>query len=77
MKNNLMIISSLLSLQTHYIDNPDQLEVFKESQSRANSMALIHERLYQGSDLKHINFGDYIEKLQRRYSIATHLVIPR
>ncbi|MDI6644205.1 MAG: histidine kinase dimerization/phosphoacceptor domain -containing protein [Methanobacteriaceae archaeon] len=62
-KNNLMIISSLLSLQSRYIDNQEQMEVLKESQSRANSMALIHERLYQGSDLKHINFGDYIQKL--------------
>lgn len=62
-KNNLMIISSLLSLQSQYIKNKDDLEMFEKSQNRAKSMALIHERLYQSKDLKRIDFGDYIEKL--------------
>ncbi|EKF85967.1 PAS domain S-box protein [Methanobacterium formicicum] len=62
-KNNLMIISSLLNLQSRYIKDKEALSIFKESQSRANSMALIHERLYRSDDLKRINFGDYIRKL--------------
>lgn len=62
-KNNLMVISSLLSLQSMYIKDKEQLEMFKESQSRAKSMALIHERLYQSDDLKRIDFGEYIQKL--------------
>ena len=37
--------------------------MFKESQSRAKSMALIHQRLYDSSDLKRIDFGDYIKTL--------------
>lgn len=62
-KNNLMIISSLLNLQSQYIKDKEALGIFKESQSRANSMALIHERLYRSTDLKRINFGDYIQTL--------------
>ncbi|MDD1774056.1 MAG: PAS domain S-box protein [Methanobacterium sp.] len=62
-KNNLMIISSLLELQSQDIQDKDDLKLFKESQARADSMALIHERLYQSTDLKHINFGEYIETL--------------
>ena len=62
-KNNLMIISSLLNLQSSYIKDKRSKEIFKESQNRANSMALIHERLYQSTDLKRIDFGDYIESL--------------
>jgi PAS domain S-box-containing protein len=62
-KNNLMIISSLLDLQSQYIRDQDDLRIFKESQSRADSMALIHERLYRSTDLKHIDFGDYIRSL--------------
>ncbi len=62
-KNNLMIISSLLNLQSQYIKDKEALGIFKESQSRANSMALIHERLYRSTDLKRINFGEYIRTL--------------
>ena len=64
-KNNLMIISSLLSLQSRYIEDEATREIFKESQSRAKSMALIHERLYRSKDLKSIDFPDYIRSLTR------------
>ncbi len=62
-KNNLMIISSLLNLQSSYIKDKASQDIFKESQNRARSMALIHERLYQSTDLKRIDFGDYITSL--------------
>nr|WP_319374641.1 PAS domain S-box protein [uncultured Methanobacterium sp.] len=62
-KNNLMIIASLLNLQSRYIKDKKALSIFKESQSRANSMALIHEKLYRSTDLKRINFGEYIRTL--------------
>jgi PAS domain S-box-containing protein len=62
-KNNLMIISSLLNLQSSYIKDKASQDVFKESQNRAKSMALIHEKLYQSTDLKRIDFGDYISSL--------------
>jgi len=62
-KNNLMIISSLLNLQSRYIKDKASQNVFKESQNRARSMALIHERLYQSTDLERINYGDYIRSL--------------
>jgi PAS domain S-box-containing protein len=62
-KNNLMVISSLLNLQSKYIKDKESLNIFKESQSRAKSMALIHERLYRSDDMKKINFGEYIETL--------------
>ena len=58
-----MIISSLLNLQSRYIKDKASQDVFKESQNRARSMALIHERLYQSTDLKRINYGDYIRSL--------------
>lgn len=62
-KNNLAVISSLLNLQSEYIKNKDDLELFRESQTRAKSMSLIHERLYQSEDLKSIDFSEYIQKL--------------
>ena len=62
-KNNLMVISSLLNLQSRYIKDEASKSIFKDSQNRARSMALIHELLYQSHDLKRINFGTYINKL--------------
>jgi len=62
-KNNLMVISSLLNLQARYIKDKEALGIFRESQNRAKSMALIHERLYRSDDLKRINFGEYIRTL--------------
>ncbi len=62
-KNNMQIISSLLSLQAEYIKDPQAFSSFKESQERIRSMALIHEKLYQSHDLAHINFAEYINDL--------------
>ncbi len=62
-KNNLMVISGLLNLQSQYIHDQKDLAFFEESQARAKSMALIHERLYQSDNFKSIDFGEYIVKL--------------
>lgn len=62
-KNNLMIMSSLLNLQSRYIEDEKTLTVFQDSQNRAKAMALIHQKLYQSTDLKNIDFGDYIRNL--------------
>lgn len=62
-KNNLQIISSLLNLQSGYIKNKDDLEIFKDSLSRVKSMAFIHEQLYQSSNFVNINFSEYIGNL--------------
>ncbi|HOI40277.1 MAG TPA: sensor histidine kinase [Methanobacterium sp.] len=64
-KNNLMVISSLLNLQSRYIKDEKSKEIFKESQNRAQSMALIHERLYRSTNMKSIDFADYIRSLTR------------
>jgi PAS domain S-box-containing protein len=62
-KNNMQIISSLLNLQTEYVDDEEAVNVLQESQNRVRSMAIIHEKLYQSKDLTHINFVDYIQSL--------------
>jgi len=62
-KNNFMIISSLLNLQSNQIHNNKVKNILQESYNRVNSMALIHEKLYQSPDLTKIDFKGYIENL--------------
>jgi PAS domain S-box-containing protein len=62
-KNNLQIISSLLNLQSGYSEDPHLQAMFEDSQHRIQSMALIHEHLYQASDLARIDFGSYVRSL--------------
>ncbi|MFQ6109926.1 MAG: histidine kinase dimerization/phosphoacceptor domain -containing protein, partial [Candidatus Aminicenantales bacterium] len=62
-KNNLQVISSLLSLQSRHIRGRKNIEMFKESQERVKSMALIHEKLYQSQEIARINFREYIQTL--------------
>ena len=62
-KNNLQIISSLLNLQSNFIEDEKMTEIFKESRNRVKSMALIHEKLYQSKDLSQINIAEYLRDL--------------
>jgi two-component sensor histidine kinase len=65
-KNNLQIISSLLSLQSGGMTDPKALAQFRDSQSRIRSMALIHEQLYRSEDLSRIDFGTYLQALSEQ-----------
>jgi PAS domain S-box-containing protein len=62
-KNNLMIISSLLSLQSRQVKDRETMDLFRESENRTRSMALIHERLYRSEDLKNIDLAEYLGRL--------------
>ena len=62
-KNNLQIVSSLLSLQTEHVAPEEALEALKESQNRVRSMAMIHEQLYSSGDLARIKFDRYVRDL--------------
>ena len=62
-KNNLQVISSLLNLQARYLPDPAARAIFSQSQNRVQSIALVHERLYESADLSHVNFGKYLSVL--------------
>lgn len=74
-KNNMQIISSLLNIQVRNINNEKDREIFRESQNRIKSMALIHERLYKSDDLTHISFTEYTKKLAS-YLLASYSNLP-
>lgn len=61
-KNNLQVISSLLSLEAEKSTDPEILEVFRKSQNRIATMSLIHQKLCIG-ETHIIDFSDYLRKL--------------
>jgi PAS domain S-box-containing protein len=62
-KNNMQVISSMLSIKSMYTDNKEVKETFEETKRRIMSMALVHEKLYQAKDLSWIDLKDYITDL--------------
>lgn len=62
-KNNLQMVSSLLSLQTKNTRSKPAIQALEEGKSRVKAMALIHQKLYQNDDLSVIEMQSYIESL--------------
>jgi PAS domain S-box-containing protein len=62
-KNNMQVITSLLSLQSSFITDNSIKDIFKKSQYRINSMGMVHEMLYQSDDLSKINYKEYLKRL--------------
>jgi PAS domain S-box-containing protein len=62
-KNNLQILISLLNLQSRTITDPQVIAALKESTQRIRAMSMVHEKLYTGSDLAHIEFINYLSSL--------------
>lgn len=62
-KNNLQTVSSLLSLQSRNINDIKTKSLFKSSQNRVISMAMVHEMLYMREDLSKIEYRSYVKEL--------------
>jgi PAS domain S-box-containing protein len=62
-KNNMQVISSLLSLRGSRISDEGYREIFEELKNRIQAMALVHEKLYQSRNLSKLNLGTYIKDL--------------
>ncbi|MBW4694124.1 MAG: PAS domain S-box protein [Lyngbya sp. HA4199-MV5] len=69
-KNNLQMISAMLWLQSEAANNPIVSGALFSTRNRLQAMSLIHEILYQSSDLGQINFHDYIQRLANNILIA-------
>jgi two-component system, sensor histidine kinase PdtaS len=62
-KNNLQVISSLLNLQSDQVKDTGARKLLEEACNRVDSIALVHEQLYQSTDLARINFSVYLQDL--------------
>lgn len=78
-KNNLQVITSLLRLQAKDINDPKSIEHFKEAQNRIIAMSLIHEKMYQSTNLSKIDLSNYLESLCydliRSYNLESNIQV--
>ncbi len=73
-KNNLQVVSSLLTPQSASLKDQQIAQLFRTRQMRITSIALLHETLHRSQDLSQIKMGDYIRTLTdhlfRSYCVA-------
>jgi len=62
-KNNLQVVAGLLHFQAKKLHAPEDAAAFAELRQRIFAMTLLHERLYQSSDVGQVAFGDYVRAL--------------
>lgn len=62
-KNNLQLISSILNLQSTYLQDETLLQYFKESQSRVYTMASVHEELYEAENFQKVDLNAFLNRI--------------
>ncbi len=58
-KNNLMVVSSILNLQSETIGDRKARDLIEDCRKRIHAMSLVHNRLYRSADLARISFSEY------------------
>ncbi|MBF0545629.1 MAG: PAS domain S-box protein [Candidatus Riflebacteria bacterium] len=78
-KNNLTVVSSLLSLQSWKIEDTTMQALFKESEQRIRTIASIHEKLYKTNNFSAINFDSYLEsileEIMNLYKVSSQKIV--
>ncbi|MFN3573501.1 MAG: sensor histidine kinase [Phenylobacterium sp.] len=62
-KNNLQVISSLLSMQQRALTDPGARAAMSDTRQRISALALVYRALYQGPDLKRVDLRPFLEEL--------------
>jgi two-component sensor histidine kinase len=74
-KNNLQVISSLLSIQSDYVRDDESHKLFINSLNRIRAMSMIHQNLHQSDNYSGVDIGKYLKDLViylcRTYNINT------
>jgi two-component sensor histidine kinase len=72
-KNNLQVISSLLSMQERALTDPGARLAISDTRQRITALALIYRALYQGADLRHADLRSFLEELTAQLTLAESL----
>jgi two-component sensor histidine kinase len=62
-KNNLQVVTSLMSLQAGRLRDPVAMAALADLQRRVRSLSLLHKHLYEGDDLRYLDFGQFVSEL--------------
>jgi two-component sensor histidine kinase len=62
-KNNLQVVSSLMSLQSNRVEDEHAKTALQEGKTRVDAMAMIHQKLYVDNELAAVNMQDYLQQL--------------
>lgn len=62
-KNNLQVISSILSLQQQYLTDATSRNVLSESQARIDSVVMLHRQLYENNDFELIDMEQLFDDI--------------
>ncbi|MFB6257181.1 MAG: PAS domain S-box protein [Flavobacteriales bacterium] len=71
-KNNLQVISSILNLQSNFVNDSNTLQILRESQNRISSMSFIHESLYRKDEFDSIDLAQYVKELSTNLLHSFH-----
>jgi len=73
-KNNLQVISSLMSLQARTIKNTEVIKVLNDSKRRIEAIALVHQKLYSNDNIGHVDIKSYLQELMdSQQALNTHV----
>ncbi len=85
-KNNLQVVSGLLSLQSNRMEDGKAREAMDEGRTRIDAMAMIHQKLYMDKNLAAVDIKEYLENLSLslansfgygQQNIQTHITLPK
>ncbi len=62
-KNNLQMISSLLTMQVRTIKDPDARRSLSDMLQRIEAISTVHRRLYQSADVQVFDLGDFVRDI--------------
>jgi len=75
-KNNLQVISSLLSLQSSFITDKNAMKAINDGRNRVQSMAILHQNLYKEDNITgvHVNtyFGNLVKEIFNSYNLSSN-----
>lgn len=70
--NSLMMVASLVRLQSHAVQNQEAKNALTETESRINAISDVHKRLYSAGDARFVALDEYLTDLLANLQRSMH-----